>query len=313
VRCDGWFQGQHWLPARKIDLAQQISDAQELRVGEPVTRTVILDAVGLDEHMLEEPAWPEIVSARIYPDQPQGISRDNGEWVLGHREFRYAVVPEQAGELVLPEIRLAWWDTVADQQRVAVLPEHRVRVLPAEQQAGATVGPPAQPGQAGLPGTGQVGGSVARWQLLSLALAALWLLTLVLYLRGGRSPRSPRASDNDSAAMAEKDVLNSLQAACRGGDAVAARRQLGRWLRHHGPAGARGSALGLAGLVEEPLAGCLRSLDAQGFTPQLAGQWDGAALWQAFAAWRKATASAPGSSDSHQEDIYTTAKRIRAG
>ena len=67
-------------------------------------------------------------NARIYPDQPQGISRDDGQWVLGHKEFRYAVVPEQAGELVLPEIRLDWWDTTTNTLQTASLPEHRMMV-----------------------------------------------------------------------------------------------------------------------------------------------------------------------------------------
>ncbi|MBT8072847.1 MAG: hypothetical protein HKP21_03975, partial [Xanthomonadales bacterium] len=79
------YTGDYWLPARRIMLSQQISDNEDLHVGEPVTRTVILDAVGLEENMLEEPVWPQIPATRIYPDQPQGISRDDGEW--GTRSF----------------------------------------------------------------------------------------------------------------------------------------------------------------------------------------------------------------------------------
>ena len=94
--------GDSWQPARQLELTEQLS-VDGLRVGEPVTRTVIVDAVGLEENMITEPDWPEISHARIYPDQPQGISRDDGQWVLGHKEFRYAVVPEKEGELVLPE------------------------------------------------------------------------------------------------------------------------------------------------------------------------------------------------------------------
>ena len=100
-----------------------------------------MDAVGLEENMLEEPVWPELPDTRIYPDQPQGISRDDGEWVLGHKEFRYAIVPEQAGELVLPEIRLDWWDTVSHQQRTAVLPAQRLNVLPSETGPSAALPP----------------------------------------------------------------------------------------------------------------------------------------------------------------------------
>ncbi len=54
------YSGDYWLPARHITLSQQISDSEKLHVGEPVTRTVILDAKGLEENMLEEPVWPEV-------------------------------------------------------------------------------------------------------------------------------------------------------------------------------------------------------------------------------------------------------------
>ena len=124
------FSGSEWQPARDYQLTQQISSGDALRVGEPVTRTVIIDAVGLEENMIVEPAWPELPDARIYPDQPQGITRDDGQWVLGHKEFRYAVVPEKEGELVLPELKVEWWDTKNNQARTARLAAHTVFVQP---------------------------------------------------------------------------------------------------------------------------------------------------------------------------------------
>lgn len=281
------YTGDSWLPARSIELAQQITDGVEVRVGEPVTRTVILDAVGLEEHMLEEPPWPEISDARIYPDQPQGISRDDGQWVLGHREFRYAVVPEQAGELVLPEIRLTWWDTVNDRQRVTVLPEHRVTVLPPELAApSAAMTPPA-----GLPGAslpGQVASSdPIPWRLLSGLFAALWLITLVLWLRKpGLAAQAKSAVE--SAPADEQALLKTLQQAARAGDARKAHAALGRWLRHFGPAGTHGSLMTLAELAGDPsLAAQVRQLDAVAYGQGGSGQWSGDAFWAAFTAWRK--------------------------
>ena len=73
------FTGDVWLPAREVQLSQQITDGESVTVGEPVTRTIILDAKGLEEHMLEEPAWPELENARLYPDPPQGITPDDGK------------------------------------------------------------------------------------------------------------------------------------------------------------------------------------------------------------------------------------------
>jgi hypothetical protein len=142
------YTGSDWQPARSLSVSQQISSSDALRVGEPVTRTVIIDAVGLEENMIAEPAWPELVGARIYPDQPQGITRDDGEWVLGHKEFRYAVVPEQEGELVLPELEVHWWDRINDRPQTTVLPAQTLRVLPS-----SLVPPAPQSTPAAAPGT----------------------------------------------------------------------------------------------------------------------------------------------------------------
>ena len=42
------FTGENWQPAREFKIAQQVSSADSLSVGEPVTRTVMIDAVGLE-------------------------------------------------------------------------------------------------------------------------------------------------------------------------------------------------------------------------------------------------------------------------
>lgn len=305
------FQGPHWLPARSVDLAQQISDVDGLRAGEPVTRTVILDAVGLDEHMLEEPRWPEVVNARIYPDQPQGISRDDGEWVLGHREFRYAVVPEQPGELVLPEIRLHWWDTVADRERVAVLPEHRVQVLPPVQGPEASAGQlPGGDGLAQQAGAALEEGVLTRWRLLTALFAALWLITLVLYFRGGSAGRGVRDPAPAGAPPGETDLLRGLKAACAGGDASGARQLLGRWVRHHGPKEARGSLLGLAATVNQELAAALRALDTVGFSASASEQWDGTGLWRLFDAWYGSELGRGRKDGPGEFDLYAAARAV---
>lgn len=300
------YQGAFWLPARRIDLSQQISDSQGLRVGEPVTRTVILDAVGLEDHMLEEPVWPEIQNARIYPDKPQGISRDDGQWVLGHREFRYAVVPEEPGELLLPEIQLRWWDTVANRERIAILPEHRVEVLPS-----ATVLPDPRavagqgsPGAQGVAGDG--GPALRRWQLAAAAFALLWLVTLFLYLRPGRA-RSLSGPVNGASDDQAAVLLRAFRKACLEGDARAARASLTRWLRHD-PA-LPSSPLRLARRCgDDPLAEQLRSLDATRFGRDAVEDWDGKALWRAFEAWRRTRDRDGAEPEGAAFDLYARAR-----
>ncbi|MGI9570677.1 MAG: hypothetical protein ACR2PH_13310, partial [Desulfobulbia bacterium] len=285
------FKGGFWLPARQITLSQQISDSEKLHVGEPVTRTVILDAVGLEENMLEEPVWPEVPNTRIYPDQPQGISRDDGEWVLGHKEFRYAVVPEKAGELVLPELRLDWWDTVANKQRTAVLPEYKVTVLPSELAQSANVLPPTPDVIADVPmGPSVVSpetpGAATTWKITTGLFAALWLLTLVFYFRRGPVRALPEGA-NGSNSLDETALLKKLQKACRQGDASSARKDLSQWIRNYAPENQRGSIRHFGVSCGEPaLQAAIAELDSHGFADHGAGTWNGDVLWSALKTWQ---------------------------
>lgn len=295
------FTGDNWLPARRITLSQKISDNEKLHIGEPVTRTVILDAVGLEEHMLEEPGWPDMPDTRIYPDQPQGISRDDGEWVLGHKEFRYAIVPEKAGEMVLPEIRLDWWDTINHRQRTAILPEHTLTVLPSELAPVAAVLPAVANGMtaAVIDASGGPSGSDANailWKTAAGVFALLWLLTLYFYYRRGPVVATNTHS-NGSVSLDEKALLKQLQQACQDGNASAARKTLAQWIRNYAPQAMRGSMRSFgASCGDQALAQAIAELDSSGFVDEGSTAWKGDTLWAAFKAWRS-KANRPNKSD----------------
>ena len=317
------YTGTDWQPARGLNLSQQISGTDALRVGEPVTRTVIIDAVGLEENMIAEPAWPELPGARIYPDQPQGISRDDGEWVLGHKEFRYAVVPEQEGELVLPELTVHWWDTQNDRQRTAMLPAQTLQVRPSSLVPPASAGvPELAPGAAsvGVPGSIAASGPTGYWRWLTLLFAALWLTTLVLFWRSrvGRGGLATSARDASTAAESEKDVLDGLQRACDRGDVAAARRSLFAWLREYGPDAADGSLLEFAVCSGDPvLRQGIYALDSEGFRDTGArdsagpvGQtWSGREFWDQFEAWRRSWLARRREQEPPLTDLYAPANR----
>ena len=303
------YTGDYWLPARRITLSQQISDNEKLHVGEPVTRTVILDAQGLEENMLEEPVWPEIPATRIYPDQPQGISRDDGEWVLGHKEFRYAVVPEQVGELLLPEIKLDWWDTVNNRQRTATLPEHRITVLPSELTRSASVLPPELSVAAGAAnglsiGNGVSSGNAMVWKITTGGFAVLWLLTLLYYHRHDPVVVSS-SNSNGLAATGEKELLKQFQEACQKGDASAARKELSQWVRNHAPQNMRGSMREFGDSCDESmLKTAIAELDAWGFAGDIGGAWNGSGLWKAFKQWQEQAGKSRESEVGDTPDLY---------
>ena len=306
------FSGSDWQPAREYRLTQQVSSGDTLRVGEPVTRTVMVDAVGLEENMIAEPAWPDVPAVRIYPDQPQGITRDDGQWVLGHKEFRYAVVPETEGDLVLPEIRVQWWDTQADRERTAVLDAYTIQVLPSQlappaaPHAGAeTLVTPAVPPADGLVNPGY-------WRWLTMLFALLWLATIAAWaVRANRArpPAGPPVPENQAEALAR------LERACHSGDPRKARRALQHWLRERRPMAGDGSVLEFAaGLEDAALRQCIYDLDACGFRPGSGnagdGGWDGRTFWRHFTEWRKRAQQADAARRPALTDLYAAENRV---
>ena len=305
------FTGSEWLPARSVQLSQQISSGEELRVGEPVTRTVMVDAVGLEENMIVEPAWPEIEKARIYPDQPQGITRDDGRWVRGHKEFRYAVVPEEPGELVLPEIRLDWWDTQADEQRTAILQSRSLVVKPADLAPPPVTQPPPPNSSGPAPALAPGAGTAPLWKWIALGFAGLWLATLLLAWRLVAALRGGIASTGSAATVSgdERALLKTIRQACRANDAGSARRALQNWLSNYGPDGGA-SLLEFAARSGDPeLRDALYALDARGFRPGGQSAWDGGdALWRQFRAWRRQSATGAGA-EAPLTDLYAPENR----
>ena len=83
-----------WLPARTLHVVEQWSeDPPELRVGEPLTRTILVKATGLRGDQLPEIEFGSPDGVRVYPDQPTIRSATDAELVYGSREQRFAVVP----------------------------------------------------------------------------------------------------------------------------------------------------------------------------------------------------------------------------
>jgi hypothetical protein len=286
------FSGDEWQPARDFRITQQISSADALRVGEPVTRTVLIDAIGLEENMIAEPAWPDLANARIYPDQPQGITRDDGNWVLGHKEFRYAVVPEQEGELILPELAVEWWDTKNNRLQKAVLPAHTLFVQPS---ALVPPPPPTELAQAPAAGTALTAPHAARvetspgyWRWLTMLFAVLWLLTLLLALRfrSGNTAESTANGRQDPIPANEAAALEHLRRACQADDRRESRRALQTWLRESGYGG-NGSLFDFAAeLGDEALRDGIYSMDSDGYRQDSENTWNGKAFWTNFETWR---------------------------
>ncbi len=125
------FSSRYWLPAAGLELIDSWAEQPpEFKVGEPVTRTLSINAKGLLATLLPKLEITDVDGVSIYPEQPETETRTDGTWVYGISKQNMSYMPTKAGQLIIPELQLNWWDTTADVERKAVLPKWTVEVLP---------------------------------------------------------------------------------------------------------------------------------------------------------------------------------------
>lgn len=252
----GRTSGAHWLPAEHVELTErwQPEDA-EIRVGEPLTRTLTLRMRGLTGEQLPNLAPTNADGFKVYPDSAQVDTRDHDRSVLGERVQSVAFVPVRPGRFTLPALRLHWWDTQSDRERIAELPARVIEVLPLVEDQGAGSQPSTVEQQAADLETSPVGnpgpkagsdGAITdtpvagsnTWLWVSAIFAVLWLVTLIMWWRDRhrRSPYLDGKTENEaSAAKAQGNLRKRYLTACAANDPFAARNSLLDWASAHWP------------------------------------------------------------------------------
>ena len=149
------------------------------------------------------------------------------------------------------------------------------------------------------------------WPGLAAGFAGLWLLTLWLWRRAARARPDPSTPESATTAN-EGRFLEQLRRACEAGDRAAARRSLRGWLRVRGAAD-KASLLDFAAATDDAeLRSAIYALDAAGFRPSGAGDWDGGSFWRQFKAWRAQQAKAA-EAQGALTDLYAPRGRGGAG
>jgi hypothetical protein len=236
-----------WLPARSMSLtATGIDASTRAQVGEPLTLTLRLEAQGLGFEQLPKLELPKIEGADIYPDKPVTQDKNDGQWLYGVRERKFAIVPNRSGPLTLPPISVAWWDTAHDRAETAQLSAITLDVKPAVVGA-----PPASPAAQSVPAqkpaqsadTNATPAPVVAdttelhfWRTLAFVALALWVSTLLAWIvwisaRRRKQPAPAPLSAPQDSTRAKRDFTES----CKREDWPVAARALLAWARQTRP------------------------------------------------------------------------------
>ena len=237
-----------WLPARSLTLSLEgLPSDDKTTVGQPLNLRMRVEAQGVPGDALPELSLPAIDGATVYPDQPSTTTRDDGEWLTGRRERNFAIFPQHAGKLTIPEITLTWFDVQSGQKRVATLPAHTLTVAAAAPGAAPAVAASAPQPEPSTASSVAAAPTIAHatntavatpWRWIALGSLVLWLISMLAFAWWYRSKRS--RSTHVSARRAEPaDTARALRhaflEAARGNDSPAQARCLLAWARSERP------------------------------------------------------------------------------
>jgi hypothetical protein len=178
-----------WLPARSLDLTLDGGPSHgDLRVGEPLNIVMNVQAVGLPYEALPSLSLPALDGATVYPDKPVNGTRIEGQWLVGRRQQGFAVVPNRAGKLTIPETTLTWWNVIENRAETARIPAQTFNVLaaagaPAPSTSVAT-SPQADAAPVASGSATPIAASLASswWRTIALTSLALWVLSILVWM-----------------------------------------------------------------------------------------------------------------------------------
>ncbi|MGQ3676654.1 BatD family protein [Xanthobacter sp. TB0139] len=298
----GWF-----LPARNVTLREEWSTPPDkARVGQLLTRTLILEAKGSTSNQLPPLSISPVAGLRQYEDHAEAENVWVGDEMGTRLEKVISIMPTQPGTMDLPAIDVPWWNLTTHQQENTRLPAITLKVegdvmaaavppaaAPDDESTASSASPssilPEQPPMQRLTSwLGPVWQQVRpHWAVLGTAtFGALALILLALGLKRRRAasqPRQPEARSPKTAPdISEEEAFAALEIACKAHNATQAHAAFLRW-KQQAPRTI---------WVESPIPAELEHL-RQHLYGNAPGLWNGAGLLKALRRARKIQKRAP--------------------
>lgn len=288
-------EGEAWLPAKRLMLMEKWSpESPQFKVGEPVTLTLRMEAEGLTAAQLPELTLDKAAGIKQYTDQPvveTVLKRGN---IVGIREEKFAIVPTESGQLVLPEVRLYWWNTEMNQQEMISIPSKVIDVLPGENTAIETM----QKFQKPMEASDHIAAAspdiltketlitvveAGYWPFVAAGGIFAWLVTAMGWFVYWRNHRGLTAQSREE--QITKDLISlkaatqKLKKACKDNDASRAKEAINQWAKAAWP---NEEALGVTALTkrrkDKKLYDILQKLN-QHLYAEGNSTWQGAEFW----------------------------------
>lgn len=263
----------------------------------------MISAKGMIASQLPElPEWLES-TIKQYPYQPV-LKDDNGDkGIVASRTEKVTMIPNQAGEYIVPEISISWWNTKFDRQEVASIPARKIHVVSSTAVISTGFSNPFYEslGSIEISDTENVSGDIMLdnppnpgnqvrqaeqvWQVISLVLLVIWLVTVALWLRSRNNVSSTTQGEQNSA-NSLRAVIKDLKLACESNEPAMAKDALLRWARLSWKEKSPSSISEIATRSNEALTKEIYLISSVLYSNHRR-VWHGDSFWQAFSEEKK--------------------------
>lgn len=266
-----------WLPAKQLQLSQSWSpNPPQFKVGNPITRTISLTAVGLKANRLPEINLKTPAGVNSYPDQPVSQTITNSNNVIGRKVWKVAYIPTQTGSVTFPEINIRWWNSQTKKFQTASIKSQHFTVAAAPITTSQPQRPTAAPVTTAPKATSS---SYNIWAWLAGLFFLAWVATILFFWRRKQNPKHKQPKLNA--------LRQQVKQACGTNQTQAIKHALIDWaqVKWQQPQLQTLGEIAQQAIIEQFKQAVL-NLDAQLYKQQN-HQVDGNAIWQAFLANEK--------------------------
>ena len=299
----------NWLPAKGITLEEQWSeDANSLKNGEPVTRTITITAHGTMAENLPDLSMGDIDQLKQYPDKALLDNRVSNHGISSVKQIKVALIPTRSGDFKLPAIAIPWWNTKTGKQEIARLPEKLIRAQGEPAKPAAVIADNSTPQSkenkdaaislATIPEIIHAG----YWPWLSLVLGIGWLITLIALFRKKPKVVTEKPKQETVALRALEKAVNKHS---KNNDAEQTKNALIDWAKARWPELAMNSLADIEKNTAAELAAEIKQLNSALYAAN-ASQWQGTALANAFKHGKQHKTSTHENSSNALEPLYKT-------
>ena len=220
-----WPADSPWLPAEHLALSERWSqNPDQLRAGEPVTRTVTVHVRGVHSAQIPPLAFEKMARVKSYKEQAETDDTiDSHGRLKGKRQESVALVASAPGAVTLPAIRVTWFNVGTETVETSSLPARTLHISGAEDTA--SIAPELASTAATVSSEPFFDKDSIKlsWQAICALLVTGWITTVLLWLWARKrhshltapsTPDNPSANDSTvkTEAQAFKTVLNASSA-----------------------------------------------------------------------------------------------------